>query len=111
MSFKTNLPKITQRVMLNMNYFADIHNVNGKEIKAVVDEVSAEERSLKTTDRIISDSVFNKYTKVYVAKEDYGKRPMAGKAIFHLDGKNYRVQEVDDEGEMYVIYLEVASSK
>lgn len=111
MSFKTNLPNITRRVLLNMDYFADVHDVDGRQIKAVIDEVNAEERSLKTTDRIISDDVFNKYTKLYVMKEDYGARPAAGGRIFKLDGKLYRVKEVDEEGAMYVIYLEVKSSR
>lgn len=111
MSFKSNLPNITQRVMLNMNYFADYHDIDDRHIKAVVDEVGVEERSLKTSDRVIGDSIANKYIKVYVAKSDYGKRPAAGHRICVFDGKNYRVKEVDEEGEMYVIYLEVASRK
>ena len=108
MTLKEMIADDIQKVFLNLNDFADIHNVDGTEMKAVIDEINADERNLKTTDRIIGDSIFKKYLKVYVDAEDYGDKPDVGRRIFTLDEEEYRVIEVDEEMGMYVIYLEVA---
>lgn len=107
MTLKEMIADDIQTVFLNMDDFAEIHDVNGTEMKAVIDEINAEERNLKTSDHIIGDSIFEKYWKVYVDAEDYGEKPNAGREIFRLDGMPCRVLEVDEEMGMYVIYLGV----
>ena len=110
MTLKEMIAGDIQTAFLNMDDFAEIHDVNGTEMKAVIDEINAEERNLKTSDHIIGDSIFEKYWKLYVAIEDFGNKPKTGRQIFRLDGKPYRVLEVDEEMGMYVIFLGVTDS-
>lgn len=110
MTLKEMIANDIDKVFLNMDDFAEIHDIDGVEMKAVIDEVNAEERSLKSSDHIIGDSIFEKYIKIYVNVDEYGEKPKAGRRIFRLDGKPYRVMEVDEEMGMYVIYLGVSDS-
>lgn len=110
MTLKEMIADDVQKVFLNMDDFADIHNVDGTEMKAVVDEINADERNLKTSDHIIGDSIFERYIKLYVDIEDYGDKPYVGRTTFTLDGEYYRVLEVDEEMGMYVIYLGVTDA-
>lgn len=110
MTLKEMIADDIQKVFLNMDEFAEIHNVDGVEMKAVVDEINAEERNLKTSDHVIGDSIFEAYKKLYVDAKDYGEKPYVGRATFLLDDEYYRVLEVDEEMGMYVIYLGVTDS-
>ena len=110
MTLKEMIADDIQKVFLNLNDFADIHNVDGTEMKAVIDEINADERNLKTTDRVIGDSIFEKYLKVYVDANDYGDKPYVGRTTFMLDDEVYRVIEVNEEMGMYVIYLGVTDA-
>jgi len=104
MSFKDDLLYDVENTFLNDLEFAEIHNVDGKEMLAVVDEYEAKKVEAEA-DKL--DGVHRKHVLLYVAKSAFSKKPSAGNRIFKLDGKKYIVYEVDEEGDMYIITLEV----
>lgn len=107
-TFKDDVSDDILSVFLECDEFAEIHKVDGLEILAVIDEINADERTLKAKDHVIGDAIFEKYLKVYVKAEDYGDKPTVSRRIFRLDDEIYRVVEVDEEMGMYVIYLGVS---
>ena len=103
-SFKDDMSEDISDVFLDEMEFAETHIVDGKEMLAVVDELEAEKRMQSTG---IIDGIYRKHVLLYVAKSEFETKPSAGTRIFTLDGKKYIVYEVDEEGDMYVITLEV----
>lgn len=111
MDFKEMIEEDIHEVFLDLDEFADIHDVDGREIPAIIDDTASKQRNWKASDNVIDDGVFRKIRKLYVAKQDFGERPSAGARIFHLDGKPYLVRSVDEDDGVYQICLEVAKGR
>lgn len=107
-SFKEILNQDIENVFLNTLEFADIHNVDGKDMPVQVDDNEVIEREKKAKSNI--DGVYVKQKLIYVKAKDFGPLPAIGRQIM-LDGKRYLITDSTDEYGIYTITLEGNRSK
>ena len=88
--------------------FADIHNVDGKDMPVQVDDNEVIEREKK--ERSHMDGLYVKQKLIYVKAKDFGSLPAIGRQIM-LDGKRYLITDSTDEYGIYTITLEGNRSK
>lgn len=106
-AFKDLIQKEIGTVFLNTEEFGQIHQIDGKGMKAMIDDMENVEREKKTNQHM--DGVYIKQVLLYVAAEDFGKLPKHGR-LLNLDGKDYRVADAIDEDGIYSITLEAHRS-
>jgi hypothetical protein len=107
-SFKEILNQDIENVFLNTLEFADIHNVDGKDMPVQIDDNEVIEREKKAKSNM--DGVYVKQKLIYVKAKDFGSLPAIGRQIM-LDGKRYLVIDSTDEYGLYTITLEGNRSK
>lgn len=107
-SFKEILNQDIENVFLNILEFADIHNVDGKDMPVQVDDNEVIEREKKAKSNM--DGVYVKQKLIYVKAKDFGSLPAIGRQIM-LDGKRYLITDSTDEYGIYTITLEGNRSK
>ncbi|EFU77744.1 hypothetical protein [Lachnoanaerobaculum saburreum] len=107
-SFKEILNQDIENVFLNTLEFADIHNVDGKDMPVQVDDNEVIEREKKAKSNM--DGVYVKQKLIYVKAKDFGSLPAIGRQIM-LDGKRYLITDSTDEYGIYTITLEGNRSK
>ena len=106
MSFKEQLQKDIEKVFFNADEFSEIHTIDGKEVRAIIDNLELIERQAGA--KAYTDGIYTSQTLIYIPKVDYGARPPVGKKIL-LDGKkHYKIVEVVEENGVYSLTLEVA---
>lgn len=105
-SFKETLKADVSDVFLNRAEFGEEHIVDGKAIVIVFDDVEkiAREKGRVVTSDFI-DGIFRNRKLFYASASDFSGLPRVGR-IMVLDGKDYRVAEATQEGDVYVITLE-----
>lgn len=107
-SFKEILNQDIENVFLNTLEFADIHNVDGKNMPIQIDDNEVIEREKKAKSNM--DGVYVKQKLIYVKAKDFGSLPAIGRQIM-LDGKRYLITDSTDEYGIYTITLEGNRSK
>nr|DAJ74485.1 MAG TPA: ATP-binding sugar transporter [Caudoviricetes sp.] len=107
-SFKEILNQDIENVFLNTLEFADIHNVDGKNMPIQIDDNEVIEREKKAKSNM--DGVYVKQKLIYVKAKDFGPLPAIGRQIM-LDGKRYLITDSTDEYGIYTITLEGNRSK
>lgn len=107
-SFKEILNQDIENVFLNTLEFADIHNVDGKDMPVQVDDNEVIEREKKAKSNM--DGVYVKQKLIYVKAKDFGPLPAIGRQVM-LDGKRYLITDSTDEYGIYTITLEGNRSK
>jgi len=107
-SFKEILNQDIENVFLNTLEFADIHNVDGKNMPIQIDDNEVIEREKKAKSNM--DRVYVKQKLIYVKAKDFGPLPAIGRQIM-LDGKRYLITDSTDEYGIYTITLEGNRSK
>ena len=107
MSLKNILQEDLDAVFFDLDEFAEIHTVNGKEMHIIIDGNELGER--KASDGKHFDGVHSSTVLMYVKAEEYGARPKVGSMIV-LDEKHYKVTDVVDEGGVYSITMGAARS-
>ena len=95
--FKDAVAADVKSVFLNLDEFADMHDINGVKIRCVVDVDEIGEAAQFV-------GVFKNAVTVYVAVGDM-EAPVEGE-IFRLDGSLHEVRRVNIEGDMLVIVAE-----
>ena len=105
MSFKDDVRDDIRDTMLDMDEFAEVHMIDGREMSAVVDEIDSMYRNRSLSSR--ADGFYKKRFILAVSAEDFGELPAADRILL-LDRKNYLVKEAHNEMGMYLITLEVA---
>jgi len=88
------------KVFLNTDEFADVHILDGKEIRLVVDTDTLNGKPLPYAEGVSLSRLI-----VYVDPLELGYRPQEGQSM-HLDGDLYEVMKVGNEQGMYAITLE-----
>ena len=101
--FKQLTARDIHRTFLNLNEFADIHNVNGRDMPVVIDYNENVEREKRFSDHI--EGMFRTAFVMYVAVRDYGGPLPRYDSNVLLDGEKYRVEAATKEGGMYAITL------
>lgn len=107
MSFKELLQQDVKNVFLNPAEFGEEHVIGGKKMVAVVDDNELLDRKERMDGNM--DGVYTEQTLLYVSAQDFGPCPPIGR-ILEMDGREYVVTDVLDEGGMYSIRLEDAQS-
>lgn len=108
-SFKTQLAADVSAVFLNDLEFADEHELNGKRMKAVIDDNELVERDKSQLMSTSIDGIHKTRRLVYVAETDFGSRPIPSAAIM-LDRKPYRVKNCTSEAGIFAIEIEAIKS-
>ncbi len=112
MNFKDIVARDVRNTFLNVNEFADVHEINGRRLKAVVDKAASEgEISIKFHGQITRQNtrLYNVDATVYVSAAELAK-PKVG-SLFTLDGRKYLTQSVSELGGMYQIKLQIAGGR
>jgi len=107
MTFKEQIREDVGAVFLNVDEFAAVHTVNGKQIPTLVDNIELIDREKKAKSHM--DGVNVRTTLIYVKARDYGPLPPVG-SIVRLDGSTYKVTDSTNEDGVYSIHLEANKS-
>ena len=95
---------------INSDEFAKIHNVNGCDMLAVVDEDIQKERPRGSAERSpAAEGVFVGNVSLFVRLTDFGELPTQG-TILRLNGKMYFVSTVSESEGLLEIVLEANES-
>lgn len=107
MSFKELVEQDNRTVFMNLDEFADIHVINGKEMPCIIDnnEMIDREKRYQYKRSLYADGVYLKEVLLYVKAEDFGSLPAVGRSLT-LDKKSYIISDAIDEGGIYSISLE-----
>lgn len=108
MTFKELLAQDIHNVFLNLDEFAEEHQVNGRPMPVQLDENELLERD-KSRMGGHQDGLYKTRRLIFVAASDFGARPAIG-SLLNLDGHQYKVTDCKDEAGMYSIELEAARS-
>ena len=108
-TFKEDMFDDVDKTFLEIDEFAETHNVDGKEMLCVLDESEAERRATRSSNEV--DGVYKKQKLLFVPRKEFDSVPTAGTRVFKLDGKRHIVKNVAEEGDMYAITLEVYAAK
>ena len=104
LSFKDCIAADIQQVFLNQEEFAEVHTVDGKPMRVILDDNALLERDA-ARGGIFPDGMYRARKLIFVVTVDYGGRPMPGKRL-NLDGRDYYVQQADDEAGILAIEIE-----
>ncbi len=107
-SFKELVERDVHSTFMNLGEFADIHNVDGKEMPIILDDVEIIEREKKMKSNM--DGVFVRQKLMYVKAADFGPAPAVGRAVT-LDGQMHVVLDVSDEQGVYAITMEANKTR
>jgi hypothetical protein len=91
----------------NNNEFAEIHNIDGLDVPAIVDSDILKIRSNNKSEQY--DGVYSGVVAVFVKASDLPERPVFGQHI-RLDGKLYLVKECNEDMGVLEIILEANES-
>ena len=103
-AFKDAVRKDVQATFLNLDEFADYHEINGERIPCVLDkDVTGE--APKAKGNVTMEGVFVNSVTIYVAENALKTRPVEGERL-DVDGSLHIVSSVSDEAGMWVIVAE-----
>lgn len=93
-------------VFINDMEFAELHDLNGTQCKAIVQDISvAESLSTGSADADTYPGLYGKRLQVNVLASDLpGGAPVYGR-VFELDGEEYLVESCADDMELLTIQL------
>ena len=89
------------------NAFADMHDIDGNQVAAIVDEDIIKQRSNRQSGNF--DGVYRGEVVLYVKAADLSRRPVRGQAI-RLDGRLMLVDDCAESDGMLEISLEANES-
>ena len=104
MDFKDCIAADLHGVFLNENEFAELHTVDGKPMRVLIDDDALLERDA-ARGGVHTDGLYQPRRLLYLSRADYGGRPAPGKAL-NLDGRVWRVAEASEAAGMLTIELE-----
>ena len=104
LSFRDCIAADIQNVFLNQEEFAEVHTVDGKSMRVILDDDSLLERDA-ARGGVHTDGLYKNRRLLYLSKTDYGGRPVPGKAL-NLDGRVWYVVQADEDAGMLTIELE-----
>lgn len=106
-SFKDILHNDIKATFLNPAEFGEEHDVQGKPMIIVLDDLENIEREKKMVSH--ADGIYARQMLFYVSADDFGPLPAQG-GLITLDGKRYTVVDATDEAGMYAITVEANRS-
>lgn len=109
MTFKQVLDRDVDETFLNVAEFADLHNVDGNNVPALIDDMENIEREKRMKSNM--DGIHARQVLLYVKASVFPSGLPAQKRLIKLDGKMYTVVDATDEGGVYTITLEANRSR
>ena len=103
MTFKEMVAEECTEVFLNLNEFASLHLVDGREMAIQIDDSEVTEREKKQKER--ADGIYKRQFLFYVAQKEFGPLPTIGRKIT-IDRDSYRIIDANSEGGIYSITVE-----
>lgn len=103
MTFKDQI-KLDLHIFLNLDEFADVHNLNGTECNAVIQAPTARESFMTSGSHIADDGISGMSVFVHCRSEDLPELPHQGN-VFMLDSEPYVVHQCVEEDGMASIEL------
>lgn len=103
MTFKEMVAEDCAEVFLNLDEFASLHLVDGREMAIQIDDSEVTEREKKQKER--ADGIYKRQFLFYVAQKDFGPLPTIGRKIT-IDRDSYRIIDANSEGGIYSITVE-----
>ncbi len=101
-TFKEQLEKDFSAVFFNMDEFAELHSIDGKEVPVVVDNDTL--LALKLGVNANSDGIFEDAKMFFVQKKDMDYEPVIGQ-IMDFDGETYPIGNIMEDFGGYTIIL------
>jgi len=105
--FKDIIRNDINDVFLNLMEFAETIVVNGKEMRAVIDDMEAAEKQKSAVSDM--DGIYTKRTVLYVSAYEFGLLPRQGEYIT-VQGKGFIVAEALSESGIHKITMEANRS-
>lgn len=107
MTFKEQIALDNIKVFMNFDEFADMHNINGKDMLCIVDnnEQIDREKRYRYNHSLYGDGVYIKQLFIYVKEEDFGPLPAIGRTLT-FDKKVYIITDAINEDGIYSLCLE-----
>ena len=106
--FKQIVRNDNRAVFLNLQEFADLHVVNGREMSVIIDSNELEEREKAYKGNHV-EGIYKKTLLIYVLAVEFGRLP-AVSSLVRLDGTDYRVTNAINEDAIYSIEMEAVRS-
>lgn len=107
MTFKERLAADVGKIFLNTLEFADIHNIDGREMPVLIETNEQLARTKRFNQHI--DGVYLDQIVVYVAAADFA-RPLPGQhSYLTFDGIKHRVEQATEEDGMFILILSAAT--
>lgn len=103
-NFKDTVSKDVQNVFLNIDEFADRHELNGRDVVCLID-TDATNPAKQSVSNPLTGVFVNSIT-IYVKPDDLEHRPVEGERLY-VDDKMYFVRTVSSEMGLLVIVAEV----
>lgn len=107
MTLKDIIRDDIEDVFFDLDEFAEMHSVNGKQMAILIDANELAERAKKERGGQHFDGAYRAGTLLYVKAKEYGPRPKIG-SVVTLDQKTFRVTDAAEEGGVYSITLEAS---
>lgn len=100
MSFKETIQADLSSIFFNLDEFAELHIIDGKEMKVIVDEDMLKERQIKAAEGVYTGTLL-----FHVEKSTFGEKPAVGQRL-RFDNRVFTVNDFQDSDGMYTITLE-----
>lgn len=91
-------------IFSNCKEFSAVHNVDGKEMPIVIDEMELIERENKYDKESMGEGSYQKKLLFFVPASVFGRLPKVGR-ILTLDGKKYEVIDANREDGIFSITI------
>ena len=104
MSFKDSVLKDNLKVFLNLDEFADVHEINGASCKAILQDITIVDEDVAERNRIAYSGVYGQRMLINVQKSDLPEIPVSGNLMI-IDENSYMVESVADDMGMLTIQL------
>jgi hypothetical protein len=90
----------------NLDEFADLHDIDGQQVPAIIDSDVLKKFSRGSMQRMpYNDGVYTSETMLFVRESDLGYRPVIGQHL-RLDGEHYLVTDCTENAGVLEITLE-----
>lgn len=103
MTFKSIIEDDCKNVFLNEKEFADIHKIDGKPMKVIIDKNELIDRQSGSPH---NDGTYENSMLLYVLAKEYGKKPKIGSKITLDSKKMLLIKDFTDEDGIYAITAE-----
>lgn len=105
-TFKEQIALDNSAVFINMDEFAEEHDLNGSICKCILQDISVADNlsTAGSADLLEYAGVFGSRVQVNCLKGDLPEEPVNGQA-FHIDGKYYLVESCADDMGVLTIQL------